>query len=107
MADDPELDRPDGDDEGGPVKTFLDHLEDLRWVLVKSSVAVAIAMLLCLIAGDKLMWVLKRPLEHAYVYYSGTNKVATVYYGTNKLGVFLLPQDAENAIPLGTNRFVA
>ena len=34
MADDPELDRPDGDDEGGPVKTFLDHLEDLRWVLV-------------------------------------------------------------------------
>jgi len=108
MADDPELERPDGDDdEGGPVKTFLDHLEDLRWVLVKSSVAVAIAMLLCLIAGDKLMWVLKRPLDNAYIYYPGTNKVATFYYGTNKLGVFPLPPEAESAVPLGTNRFVA
>jgi len=110
MADDPELDRPDADDEGGPVKSFLDHLEDLRWVLVKSSVAISIAMLLCLIAGDKLMWVLKRPLDHAYVYFPGTNKITTVYFGTNKLGVFpLSPEvaEAEQSVLLGTNRFVA
>jgi sec-independent protein translocase protein TatC len=107
MADDPELDRPDGDDEGGPVKTFLDHLEDLRWVLVKSAVAVAISMLLCLIAGDKLVWALKRPLEHAFVYYPGTNHVVTVFYGTNRLGVFPLPSTPENSALLGTNRFVA
>jgi Sec-independent protein secretion pathway component TatC len=24
--------------EGGPVKTFLEHLEDFRWVMVKSVV---------------------------------------------------------------------
>ena len=108
MADDPELERPDGgEDEGGPVKTFLDHLEDLRWVLVKSSVAVAIAMLLCLIAGDKMVWLLKRPLENAFIYYPGTNQVVTVFYGTNKLGVFPLPQTAESSVHLGTNRFVA
>ena len=108
MADDPELERPaDGEDEGGPVKTFLDHLEDLRWVLVKSGVAVAIAMLLCLIAGDKMVWLLKRPLENAFVYYPGTNQVVTVFYGTNKLGVFPLPQSEQAAAQLGTNRFVA
>lgn len=108
MADDPELERPDGtDDEGGPVKTFLDHLEDLRWVLVKSSVAIAIAMLLCLIAGDKMVWLLKRPLEHAYINYPGTNQVVTVFYGTNKLGIFPLPPTPESSVHLGTNRFVA
>lgn len=108
MADDPELERPISDeDEGGPVKTFLDHLEDLRWVLIKSTVSVAIAMLLCLIAGDRVVWLLKRPLEHAYVYYPGTNQVVTVFYGTNKLGVFPLPQAEQAAAHLGTNRFVA
>lgn len=107
MADDPELERPiSDDDEGGPVKTFLDHLEDLRWVLIKSAVSVAIAMLLCLIAGDRVVWLLKRPLEHAYVYYPGTNQVVTVFYGTNKLGVFPMP-DQQTAAHLGTNRFVA
>ena len=108
MADDPELERPDGTDaEGGPVKTFLDHLEDLRWVLIKSTVAVCVAMLLCLIAGDRVVWLLKRPLEHAFIYYPGTNQVVTVFYGTNKLGVFPLPQDKTSAAQLGTNRFVA
>lgn len=107
MADDPELDRPDGDDEGGPVKTFLDHLEDLRWVLVKSCVAIAISTLICLIAGDKLVWVLKRPLEHATVHYPGTNRIVTVSLGTNRLGVFPLPPAMDNPEMLGTNRFVA
>lgn len=108
MADDPELERPDGaDDEGGPVKSFLDHLEDLRWVLIKSAVAVSVAMVLCLVAGDKLVWLLKRPLEHAFVYYPGTNQVVTVFYGTNKLGVFPIPQSDQTAANLGTNRFVA
>jgi sec-independent protein translocase protein TatC len=108
MADDPELERPEGDeDEGGPVKSFLDHLEDLRWVLIKGSVSVVVAMLLCLIAGDRVVGVLKRPLDHAFVYYSGTNRVVTVFYGTNKLGVFPLPPADEGAVRLGTNRFIA
>ena len=36
--------RPGVDDEGdgGPVKSFLDHLEDLRWMLVKSVVAIVL-----------------------------------------------------------------
>jgi len=38
MAGDHESERPDLH-EGGPVKTFLEHLEDFRWVMVKSVVA--------------------------------------------------------------------
>jgi sec-independent protein translocase protein TatC len=104
MSDDPEVERPDGEEqEGGPIKTFLEHLEDLRWVLIKSAAAVAVAMLLCLIAGDTVVWILKRPLQHAKVYHSGTNQVVTVFWETNKLGVFPVPAGAD----LGTNRFVA
>jgi hypothetical protein len=33
MAGDHEAERPD-EAEGGPVKTFLEHLEDFRWVLI-------------------------------------------------------------------------
>jgi sec-independent protein translocase protein TatC len=106
MVDDPELERPE-QDAGGPVKSFLEHLEDLRWVLIKSAVSVSIAMLLCLIAGDRVVWILKRPLEHSFVNYPGTNQVVTAYYGTNKLGVFPLPPAGPSSPSLGTNRFVA
>jgi sec-independent protein translocase protein TatC len=37
-----ETERPD-ETEGGPVKSFLEHLEDFRWVLIKSLVALAVA----------------------------------------------------------------
>ena len=36
----------DEESEGGPVKSFLEHLEDFRWVLVKSIVALGLGMLI-------------------------------------------------------------
>jgi hypothetical protein len=37
------------EDEGGPVKSFLEHLEDLRWVLIKSLAALSVAFVVCLV----------------------------------------------------------
>ena len=107
MADDSESAHSPPEDEGGPVKSFLEHLEDLRWVLIKSLVALGVAMLLCLIAGDHVVHVLKWPLEHAKVHYPGTNQVVTFTYGTNKLGTFTLTDSQQQALELGSNRFVA
>ena len=109
MADEPEAERLEdvGDEEGGPVKSFLEHLEDLRWVLIKSLVALSVAVLLCLIAGDKVVKILKWPLSRAKISYSGTTKIVTVFFGTNKLGVFPISPGEEPAFNLGTNRFVA
>jgi sec-independent protein translocase protein TatC len=106
MADEHDVERPE-DEEGGPVKSFLEHLEDLRWVLIKSVVALSVAMLLCLIAGNYVVQILKRPLEHAKITHSGTNQIVTVTYGTNKLGVFPLTAEQEQSLALGSNRFVA
>ncbi len=108
MADEFEPEPSEPGSEGGPVKSFLDHLEDLRWVLIKSVTTLAVAMLLCLIAGDLVVRILKWPLERAKVNYPGTNQVVTVTYGTNKLTTLKLTAEQQQALQLDTtNRFVA
>jgi len=107
MADEHDEERPEADQEGGPVKSFLEHLEDLRWVLIKTMVALAIGMLICLVGANYVVSILKWPLERARLSYPGTNQIATVYYGTNKLGKFQLTVEQEQKLNLGTNRFVA
>ena len=77
-------------DEGGPVKNFLEHLEDFRWVLVKSAVAVGIAMLLCLIGANYVIEVIKWPMTRAQIHYPLADKIAVVNFGTNQLGKFKL-----------------
>ena len=98
---------PPEDDDGGPVKSFLEHLDDFRWVLVKRSVSLALAMLVCLIGANYVMAIIKWPLSQATVSYPGTNQVVTISFGTNRLGHFQLSAEQENALDLGTNRFVA
>jgi sec-independent protein translocase protein TatC len=101
-----ETERPD-ETEGGPVKSFLEHLEDFRWVLIKSLVALAVAMLLCLIAGNDVVQVIKWPLTRAKIHYPGTNQIAIVNFGTNHLGNFQLTAEQQKSLDLGTNRFVS
>ena len=102
-----EPDHPEGSPEGGPVKTFLEHLEDFRWVLIKSLVALFVAMLLCLFAANDVVQIIKWPLKHAPVSFSGTNQIAVVSFGTNHLGNFPLTPEEQQSLNLGTNRFVA
>ena len=56
------------DDE--EVKPFLDHLEDLRWMLVKMAAALALTMMLSFGFRSQLMHVVMSPLE---VITSGAN----------------------------------
>ncbi len=103
---DHEQERPD-EAEGGPVKSFLEHLEDFRWVLIKSSAALALAILLCLIAGNYVIGIIKWPLTRAKINYPGTNQIVTVNFGSNSFGHFQLTAEQEKSLNLGTNRFVA
>src|SRR6185437_13983155 len=94
-------------DEGGAEKSFLEHLEDFRWALIKSAAAVLIAVIICLLAGNYVVAVLMRPLEKTRASYPGTNQVVTFDFGTNRLGVFQLDPDLQDKLHFGTNRFVA
>jgi sec-independent protein translocase protein TatC len=51
------------EEEGGPVKTFLEHLEDLRWVLIKCFVSLALGMVTCMVAANYVTAFLERPLK--------------------------------------------
>src|SRR5215217_1398681 len=51
------------EEEGGPVKSFLEHLEDLRWVLIKVIASVMIGMTICLVASPILVEAMKYPLN--------------------------------------------
>ncbi|MGA2180977.1 MAG: twin-arginine translocase subunit TatC [Verrucomicrobiota bacterium] len=106
MAGDHESEHPD-EAEGGPVKTFLEHLEDLRWVLIKSLVALGVAVLLCLLAGNYVVQIVKWPLTRAGVTWPGTNQIVAVSFGTNRLGAFHLTAEQQKSLHLGTNRFVS
>jgi hypothetical protein len=49
MAKHPDDSQPDDEEaEGGATTTDLEHLEDLRWVLIKSAVATLVGMTVCL-----------------------------------------------------------
>jgi len=91
-------------EEGGPVKSFLDHLEDLRWTLIKCASAIGLAVLVCLLAGNYVVGILMRPLQRATVKYSGTNQVVTIRLGTNNLTTITLDPAHEELFNLDTNR---
>jgi sec-independent protein translocase protein TatC len=94
------------DEEGGPTKSFLEHLEDLRWVLIKSAAAAGIAMLVCLLGGNHVIRVLEWPLSRAPSPHSTRAPTVKVLLGTNQLSVLRLGTNDPLASFVGTNRFV-
>ena len=109
MADfsqEPDLDAED--DGGGPVKSFLEHLEDFRWLLIKCAVTLGLAMLVCLFGANYVIGIIKWPLSRTKVSFPGTNQVVTVSFGTNHLGNFPLTPDQQQLLGTdNTNRFAA
>jgi sec-independent protein translocase protein TatC len=54
---------PEEEEEGGPVKTFLEHLEDLRWVIIRCVATLLLAMVGCLVATPHLVKIMTYPLD--------------------------------------------
>jgi sec-independent protein translocase protein TatC len=91
MAQEPEAGRTpvvEEDEGGGPVKTFLEHLEDLRWTLIKCIVSMVLAMMVCLVAGKYLVVFLMWPLRTAEYLFQPSTKNVPILIGrsTNELG---------------------
>ncbi len=108
MADEPVAEPLDDqeEEEGGPVKSFLEHLEDLRWVLIKSCAAAGVAMLACLLGGNYVIKVLEWPLTKAPTRHSSKTQTVRVFFGTNQLSTLNVTREDALASLVGTNRFV-
>ncbi len=105
-TDESRTDTAEQEEEGGPIKTFLEHLEDLRWVLIKSLATLGISVVVCLLAGNVVVSILMRPLSWAKVSYRKDAQVVSLQFGTNRVGVFQLTPDQRERYNFGTNRFV-
>lgn len=86
---------------GGPTKSFLEHLEDLRWTLMKCAAAVGVCFLGCLFAAPLLVKVLIWPLENSGLQKTDKTQRVTLLVGTNKLGSFKI--DTNQPSLFGTN----
>src|SRR5271163_2010847 len=108
MADEPVSDHPydPDEEEGGPIKSFLEHLEDLRWVLIKSIAAAGVAMIVCFFAGNYVFKVLVWPLKRAPIASPLTGQTVRVMLGTNQLGVFTPGTNDVLRSLAGTNQHV-
>jgi sec-independent protein translocase protein TatC len=49
--------------ESETSKPFLEHLEDLRWTIVKMAITLLIAMVICFAFRSSLVQVMQRPLQ--------------------------------------------
>jgi sec-independent protein translocase protein TatC len=96
---DPNL-APDEEEGGGPVKSFLEHLEDLRWMLLKCIAAVLMAMLVCLIGGNFLVKLLTWPLVEAEYFRLSNDPSVPIHLGTNVIAKVALADVGGN---WGTN----
>jgi sec-independent protein translocase protein TatC len=93
------------EEEGGPVKSFLEHLEDLRWVLIKSAVAVGVFVILCLVGANHVVRAIEKPLTDAAKMRYRSTATVTVFVGTNVWGKFRPGTNALGAFSLGSNQY--
>ena len=49
--------------EAETSKPFLEHLEDLRWTIVKMAITLLVAMVLCFVFRTTLVQVMQQPLH--------------------------------------------
>lgn len=91
-----EADHNHAEEEGGPTKTFLEHLEDLRWMLMRCAAVVAVGFLVCLFAAPVIVSVLTWPLKQAQIHAPGQNPTVTFELGTNKFGPLVLDTNQAN-----------
>jgi sec-independent protein translocase protein TatC len=95
--------------EGGAVKSFLEHLEDLRWMLIKTGAATLLGMMICLFAVPQLIGILTWPLKraqhrHIYLLPDDTNTVISLRLGETSLQSIDLTTNRIGSFNLGTNR---
>jgi sec-independent protein translocase protein TatC len=106
---DDSTDKPDEDDGyGGPIKGFIDHLEDLRWMLVKCVAALLVSAVVCLVAGNLIVSVLKYPLVLATQITSANQPpMVQLTLGTNEMWLPVSTNHFFKPINMGTNNVLS
>ena len=92
----------DGSEYGGPVKSFLEHMEDLRWVLIRCVAALGVAMVACLAGAPLIVDFLSRPLGEAKQFLTENRKETLLEESKSEILV-RMTEDEVFRIPVETN----
>lgn len=87
-------------EEGGPKKSFWDHLRDLRTALLRSAIAIGLALIVCLMIADKLVMILEYPLQRIDAFQKPKPSVA-FKIGNAQLGPYEVTREEFPALPEG------
>jgi sec-independent protein translocase protein TatC len=98
MSDEPEF-APSGG-EGGPHKTFWGHVQDLRTALVRSAVAIGVALLACFLLANHIGAILEYPLRRMTMF-EKLKPTVTLEIGSTTLGPFEVSRDDFPILPEG------
>jgi sec-independent protein translocase protein TatC len=98
MSDEDEF-LPEGD-EPGPKKSFWAHLNDLRAALVRSAIAIGIALVVCLLLSPKLVAILEYPLGRIDRF-EKPKPTITFQVGDNQLGPYVVTREQFPGLPPG------
>jgi sec-independent protein translocase protein TatC len=90
-----------GEEGGGPRKSFWAHLEDLRKAIIRSCIAIGIALVLCLAFTHKLVAVLEYPLRRIDLF-EQPQPTVTFKIGDTRLGPYKVSRDQFAGLPAGT-----
>ena len=98
MSDEDEF-LPEGE-ETGPKKSFWAHLNDLRTALVRSSIAIGIALVICLLISPQLVQILEYPLKRIDRF-EKPKPTITFQVGDNQLGPYVVTREQFPGLPPG------
>ncbi|MEO6875502.1 MAG: twin-arginine translocase subunit TatC [Opitutaceae bacterium] len=98
MNDDEEF-LPEGE-EAGPKKSFWAHLNDLRGALMKSAIAIGIALVVCLLLSPQLVQLLEYPLQRLDMFEKPKPTVA-FKIGDTEIGPYVVTREQFPALPPG------
>jgi sec-independent protein translocase protein TatC len=80
------------DGDTGARKSFWEHLQDLRTAIVRSGIAVGLALMICLLFDARIVAILEYPLRRVHMFEKPKTTV-TLELGTTKFGPTVVSSD--------------
>jgi sec-independent protein translocase protein TatC len=88
------------DDSNEGKKSFWAHVEDLRKAIVRSAIAVGVALLLCMSFAGKLVELLEYPLHHIDLF-EKRKPTVSFQIGATTLGPYTVAREQFAGLPVG------
>ena len=86
--------------EPGEHKSFWAHIADMRQAIMRSAIALGVAMLACMFCADKIVAILEYPLRHIDLF-EKPKPTVTFQIGGTQLGPYAVTRDQFTGLPPG------